>query len=139
MTAFLDTNVLLYSITTAAAEIHKRDLARALIDAGDCALSVQVLNEFFHQATHAGRIDRLVPEDAMALILRWRRFPVQPNDLSLFDSTWEIHRRTNYSWWDCGIVAAARATGCDILATEDMEHGRIIDSVRIDNPFRHPG
>lgn len=135
MTVFLDTNVLLYSITTATPEIHKRDSSRALIDGGDCALSVQVLNEFFYQATRANRRDRLAPEDAMALILGWRRFPVQPNDLSLFDSTWEIHRRTNYSWWDCGIVAAARAMGCQILATEDMDHGRIIDSVRIENPF----
>ena len=136
MTVFLDTNVLLYSITTATAEIDKRDVARALIDAGDCALSVQVLNEFFYQATRANRIDRLAPEDAMALILRWRRFPVQPNDLSLFDSTWEVHCRTNYSWRDCGIVAAARAMGCQILATEDMDHGRVIDSTRIENPFR---
>lgn len=136
MTVFLDTNILLYSITTASAEIHKRNVARALIDGGDCALSVQVLNEFFYQATRANRADRLAPEDAMALIRGWRRFPVQPNDLGLFDSTWEIQRRTNYSWWDCGIVAAARATGCQMLATEDMDHGRIIDSVRIENPFR---
>ena len=136
MTVFLDTNVLLYSITTARTEIHKRDIARGLIDDGDCALSVQVLNEFFYQATRASRADRLAPEDAIGLIHGWRRFPVQPTDLALFDSTWEIHRRTNYSWWDCGIVAAARAMGCQMLATEDMDHGRIIDSVRIGNPFR---
>ena len=135
MTAFLDTNILLYSITSASAEIHKRDVARALIDAGDCALSVQVLNEFFCQATRASRADRLAPEDAIALITRWRRFPVQSNDLALFDSTWEIHRRTKYSWWDSAIVAAARAMGCEKLATEDLDHGRVIDSVRIENPF----
>lgn len=136
MTVFLDTNVLLYSITTAPAEIHKRDVARALIDSGDCALSVQVLNEFFYQATRVSRASRLAPEDAIALIVRWRRFPVQPNDLALFDSTWEIHRRTKYSWWDSAIVAAARAMGCEKLMTEDMDNGRIIDSVRIENPFR---
>lgn len=135
MTVFLDTNVLLYSITATSAEILKRDAARALIDAGGCALSVQVLNEFFYQATRASRADRLAPEDAIALITRWRRFPVQPNDLELFDSTWEIHRRTKYSWWDSAIVAAARAMGCEKLMTEDLDHGRVIDSVRIENPF----
>ena len=135
MTVFLDTNVLLYSITATSAEILKRDAARALIDAGGCALSVQVLNEFFYQATRASRADRLAPEDAIALITRWRRFPVQPNDLELFDSTWEIHRRTKYSWWDSAIVAAARAMGCEKLMTEDLHHGRVIDSVRIENPF----
>jgi predicted nucleic acid-binding protein len=135
MTVFLDTNVLLYSITTNPTEIHKRDVARALIDDSDCALSVQVLNEFFHQATRPSRADRLAPEDAIALIARWRRFPVQPNDLVLFDATWEIHRRTKYSWWDSAIVAAARAMGCEKLATEDLDHGRVIDSLRIENPF----
>ena len=135
MTVFLDTNILLYSISTNPAEIDKRDVARALIDDGDCALSVQVLNEFFYQATRPSRADRLAAEDAIALIARWRRFPVQPNDLALFDSTWEIHRRTKYSWWDSAIVAAARATGSEKLATEDLDHGRMIDSLRIENPF----
>ncbi|MEO7690164.1 MAG: PIN domain-containing protein [Sphingomonas sp.] len=135
MTVFLDTNILLYSITADPNEIHKRDVARALIDDNDCALSVQVMNEFFYQATRPNRADRLAPEDAIALIARWRRFPVQANDLALFDSTWEIHRRIKYSWWDSAIVAAARAMGCEKLATEDLDHGRVIDSLRIENPF----
>jgi predicted nucleic acid-binding protein len=135
MTVFLDTSILLYSITADPNEIHKRDVARALIDDNDCALSVPVLNEFFYQATRPNRADRLAPEDAIALIARWRRFPVQANDLALFDSTWEIHRRTKYSWWDSAIVAAARAMDCEKLATEDLDHGRVIDSLRIENPF----
>jgi predicted nucleic acid-binding protein len=40
---FLDTNILLYSISRNPAEAAKRDRAILLIDADDNALSVQVL------------------------------------------------------------------------------------------------
>jgi len=33
------------------------------------------------------------------------------------------------------ILAAARAGGCALLSTEDLNHGQIVDGVRIDNPF----
>jgi predicted nucleic acid-binding protein len=43
---FLDTNILLYSLSRNPAETTKRDRAVALIDADNNALSVQVLQEF---------------------------------------------------------------------------------------------
>jgi predicted nucleic acid-binding protein len=52
---FLDTNVLLYSISRDPTETAKRDRAVALIDAGGNALSVQVLQEFYVQATRPTR------------------------------------------------------------------------------------
>lgn len=135
MRHFLDTNILLYSISTRPEEEAKRDIARALIDQGDCALSVQVVQEFFVQATRQTRPDRISPEQAMALIGTWRRFPIQPNDMGLIDGAWQIYRDHRFSWWDSMIVAAARASGCDVLSTEDLHHGQVLDSVRIDNPF----
>ena len=47
--AFLDANVLLYSISTATAEAAKRRRALELLETGDCALSVQVLQELYIQ------------------------------------------------------------------------------------------
>jgi predicted nucleic acid-binding protein len=44
---FLDTNILLYSISRDPTETTKHDRAVALIDAGNNALSVQVLQEFY--------------------------------------------------------------------------------------------
>jgi len=52
---FLDTNILLYSISRDPTESTKHDRAVALIDAGDNALSVQVLQEFYVQATPPAR------------------------------------------------------------------------------------
>lgn len=52
---FLDTNVLLYSISTAPAEAAKRRRSVALLELEDVALSVQALQEFYVQATRATR------------------------------------------------------------------------------------
>ena len=48
-----------------------------ILDAGDRALSVQVLQEFFVQATRETRPDRLSHEQAAALVESFARFPVQ--------------------------------------------------------------
>src|SRR5689334_21115919 len=50
---FIDTNILLYSISRDPAEASKRDIAIALLDAENIALSVQVLQEFYVQAGRA--------------------------------------------------------------------------------------
>ena len=54
---FIDTNVLLYAITKDPAERPKPQIAIELLDApvGELALSVQVLQEFYVQATGAPR------------------------------------------------------------------------------------
>jgi predicted nucleic acid-binding protein len=56
---FLDTNVLLYAISPNPEEAAKRAQADALLRREDGALSVQVLQEFYVQATRASRPDYL--------------------------------------------------------------------------------
>lgn len=48
---FLDTNVLLYAVSADPRKAAKRDLARELLQEDDWTLSIQVLQEFFVQAT----------------------------------------------------------------------------------------
>lgn len=136
MKVFLDTNVLLYAISRFPEEDAKRARAWELIDGGQIALSLQVLQEFYYQATRPKARNPLPPEMARDFVDRWRRFPVQETTLALFDSGLEIQSRHRFSFWDSMIVAAAKAQGCDILWSEDMDHGRIIDGMRIANPFR---
>lgn len=136
MTTFVDTNVLLYSIGRNPLERNKRDVALALLATTDCVFSIQVLNEFIWQATRPSGRYGLPFETALAFVEVWRRFPIQQLDTVLFEGAIDVKRRVNYSWWDCLIVAAATAQGCETLASEDMQHGRVIDGVRIMNPFR---
>ncbi|HVH78575.1 MAG TPA: PIN domain-containing protein, partial [Stellaceae bacterium] len=78
---FLDTNVLLYSISTAQTERAKRVRALEMLDADDVALSVQVLQEFYVQATRPSRPDKLPHETAVGLIAAWTRFRIQAVNL----------------------------------------------------------
>jgi hypothetical protein len=68
---FLDTNILLYAISPDPEEAHKRTLADALLNREDGALSVQVLQEFYVQATRPTRVGRLPHDLAAGLVHAW--------------------------------------------------------------------
>jgi predicted nucleic acid-binding protein len=133
---FIDTNILLYSISRDPAEAKKREIAIALLDADDIALSVQVLQEFYVQATRATRPDALANDIAVGLVRTWLRFKVQEMTLPVMIDAMEIKVSYGLSYWDAAIVAAARALGCRQVLSEDMSHGREIERVQINNPFR---
>ena len=84
MSCFLDTNILLYSISRDPAESMKRDRAIELLDDSDLVLSIQVLQEFYVQATRATRSDALPHALAVLLIEKWSRFPIQDMTLAVF-------------------------------------------------------
>src|SRR6266536_4330220 len=87
---FFDTNILLYSISRAAAEAVRRERAIALLGRDDGALSVQVLQEFYVQATRATRPRPLPHETAVGLLTAWTRFRVQGITLSILTGALEI-------------------------------------------------
>ena len=136
VSVFFDTNVLIYSISRDPAEATKRERAIALLERDDGAVSIQVLQEFYTQATRQTRPHRLSHEMAVGLIRAWTRFRVQDMTLGLLDAALEIRVTHRFSYWDCAIIAAARALGCRELYTEDMSHGREVEGVLIINPFR---
>ena len=50
--------------------------------------------------------------------------------------TMHVKRRYKYSYYDSLITASALESGCNILYTEDMQNGQIIeDRLKIVNPF----
>lgn len=136
MPVFLDTNVLIYAIDNAGREPRKSEIAIELLKRRDCRLSVQVLQEFYVQATRRSRPGALSHDEAANFIRTWMRFPVQDNTLALFQDALQIKAVSGFSFWDCSIIAAARAQNCHELMTEDLTDGREIAGVRIVNPFR---
>ncbi|MGC2413830.1 MAG: PIN domain-containing protein [Stellaceae bacterium] len=136
MPIFFDTNVLIYSISRDPAEATKRERAIELLARDDGALSIQVLQEFYAQATRVTRPHRLPHDVAVDLLTGWSRFRVQDMTLAILNAALEIRAAHRFSYWDSAIIAAARALGCAELYTEDMSHGREIEGVLIINPFR---
>ena len=135
---FVDTNVLLYAASTAAEEQPKARTARALLDADDLALSVQVLQEFYVQATRESRVHRMTHDQAASLIEAFLRFPVQETTLALFRAALDAKQRYQISYWDAAIIEAARLLECPTVLSEDLTEGRSFDGVRVENPFREP-
>jgi predicted nucleic acid-binding protein len=136
MAHFLDTNILLYSISQNPAESPKRDRALALLDDDSGSLSIQVLQEFYVQATRSSRADAVPHELAAGLIEAWSRFRIQDMTLPVLKTALRIRRAYGFSFWDSAIVAAALALGCDRVYTEDLTHGQVIDGLAIIDPFR---
>ena len=135
---FVDTNVLLYSVSTHPAEAGKAAAAVELLADEDLCLSVQVLQEFYVQATRVTRPDRLAHDDAVAFIETWQRFRVQDMSVALMREALAATKRWRVSYWDAAIIEAARMLDCDELLTEDLNAGQVFDGVTVVNPFARP-
>ena len=133
---FADTNVLLYSVSTVPEEADKTRKAQALLANRDIGLSVQVLQEFYVQATRASRAEPLTHDEAMGFIRAWRRFPTQELTLAVLDDALALKARFQVSYWDAAIIAAARASGCTEVLSEDLNDGQDYGGVRVVNPFK---
>lgn len=132
---FVDTNILIYAIGLQPAPPEKKAIAREILAQGDIALSVQVLQEFYVQATHARRSDALSHDLAVRLIEKWQRFRIQDNTVAVLQSALRLKDRFQTSYWDAAILAAAKAARCQQLLSEDLNHGQDYDGVVVVNPF----
>jgi predicted nucleic acid-binding protein len=133
---FIDTNVLLYAISRDREERDKAKRANEILTGRDIALSVQVLQEFYVQATRKGRRDPLTHEQAVELVESFMRFSVAPITARLMLAALATHRRFGISYWDAAILEASRSLGCDVVLSEDLSDGEDYAGVRVENPFR---
>jgi predicted nucleic acid-binding protein len=135
---FVDTNVLLYAVSSDPAEERKRRMAEEIFDARDLVLSSQVLGEFYVQATRStrsARTSRLTHGQATAIIRSMTRYPIQPVTYGIVEAALAASERHLIPYWDAAILEAARAAGCDHVLTEDLAAGRDYDGVSVVNPF----
>ena len=129
--SFLDTNVLLY---LASADSRKAARAEDLIRAGG-TISVQVLNEIANVARRKMGLDWNETRAFLATIRSL--LPVLPLTAELHEEGLELAERYRLSVYDATIVAGALIGNCDILWSQDMQHGlRIAGGLQILDPFR---
>ena len=133
---FVDTNVLIYAVSSLPQEAGKRRRALELLDEPDLALSVQVLQEFYHQARLPTRPHPMTHEDALGFLEHFISLTVQPMTVELFQSAVVMSRRFRISYWDGAILAAARALDCDAIYTEDLNPEQEYDGLRVIDPFK---
>ena len=132
--AFLDTNVLIYAVSSSPAESAKKERALELIEQINFGLSAQVLQEFYVNVTRK-IAQPLSPDEAVALLEQLRCFPLALTDYPLIVAGAETALRFGISYWDGTIIAAAEFLGAATLYTEDLNHGQRYGSIQAVNPF----
>jgi predicted nucleic acid-binding protein len=134
---FLDTNILLYAEFDDGSDKHRITKKLLLEDlvGGEVFVSTQVFNEFYVQAIRKGES---VDEVEMVLQQYLAKFNVLPVDLNLVKNTWRIKKRYQFSYWDSLIVAASLESACNIVYTEDLQDGQLIENtLKVINPMLH--
>jgi predicted nucleic acid-binding protein len=129
--AFLDTNVLIYSL----AENDPRSAkAEELLETGGI-ISIQILNEFTSVARRKLSLSWEEIQEAIDAFLLLCPSPL-PIALELHEAARTIAEKHGYGIYDALVIAAALAANCSILYSEDLQDGqRINDHLSIRNPF----
>ena len=129
--SFIDTNVLVY---VASDDPVKAGRAEKIIADGG-TISVQVLNELANVARRKMRMTW--PETRALLSMIRALLPVQPITVEIHETGLALAERYGLSIYDAMIAASALHAACDMLWSEDMHDGMVIqDRLRIANPFR---
>lgn len=134
MTAFFDTNVLVYAFATGE---PKRDIAQGVLASGG-VISVQVLNEFANVLHKKQRQEWPRIEAALSVVGRWFE-PIRPLTIETHRTALPFARYAGIAFYDALILAAAIEAGCDRLYSEDLQHGRKFGDCVIVNPFLEGG
>jgi predicted nucleic acid-binding protein len=130
---FFDTSILVYAFL----DIAKRDEALLLLASGG-VISAQVLNEFTNVARRKRQRGWQDIETAISVI-RFQFPDIMPLTAGTHAAALALARDHGLAFYDALIVAAAIEAGCDILYSEDMQHGRSIGALTIRNPFLESG
>ena len=133
---FADTNILLYAVSRDPREQRKAAVASEILTSRDLALSAQVLQEFYVQATRASRPDALTHAQAAGLVESFTRFPVAATTVAIVVAATETRQRFQLSYWDAAILEGARSLGCETVLSEDLSDGQDYVGVSVENPFR---
>ena len=134
---FVDTNVWVYANDSQAS--RKQERAREVLTADPSALwtSAQVMGELYVTLTRK-LTPAMAPGAARTIVGQLARLNVAPLGAGEVLGALDITRDGQVSYWDALIIAAARASGCELLLTEDLAAGSRIAGVRVENPFDGP-
>ena len=136
--SFIDTNILIYA--EASDEPVKQKVALALLkqlyEGASGVLSTQILQEYCNVAL---KKLKLPPSYIRQQLDVYEQFEVVQVTSSIIRTGIDLHQTRSIAFYDAIVVATARAAGCGLLFSEDMNSGELIDGVRVSNPFSGNG
>jgi predicted nucleic acid-binding protein len=136
---FVDTNVLVYAHDTS--EATRRPVAVELLEelwhSRSGILSTQVLSEFYVVATRKLK-PPMTRREARSIVDAYAAWAVVQVDPTLIVAASALEERHKLAFWDALIIEAARRGGAKRLVSEDLQGGRRIAGLVIENPFAAP-
>jgi len=133
---FVDTNILVYGHDVDARQKHQiaRSALVELWEQRTGVMSVQVLQEFYVTMTRKV-LHPLPPNKVRNIIQDYFSWHIEMNDILSVSVASRIEENYRISFWDALIVAAASKANVSKILTEDLQAGRLIEGILIENPF----
>jgi predicted nucleic acid-binding protein len=130
--AFLDTNVLVYAYSEN--DLRKKAISIQALNTYECIVSTQILNEFcsicikklhFPVAQIHKSIDEILDVCDLFVV-----------NEQIAHAALDIHERYQASYFDSVHIASAIKCQCDLLLSEDLQDGQIINCTTIRNIYK---
>ena len=132
---FIDTNVFVYFVDRR--DMRKQTIARSLIASAlgsqQYSITWQVLNEFGNVALSKLA---MTEDEVCVYVSRFRNIRMQMPKPEWTERALMIRKQYGIQFYDALIVAAAEASGCDEILTEDLNDGQVYCGVKVVNPFK---
>jgi predicted nucleic acid-binding protein len=127
---FADTNLFVYAQSQ---ELDKASCAIKIIENAP-VISTQVINETISVLTRKYRFTLSEAHEIAESLLELCE--VIPVDEHTIRKAILLAKNYSLSHWDSLIVAASLLADCNVLASEDMQHGQVFDNrLTVVNPF----
>ena len=136
MRVFVDTNLWVYRLDRRDTDKARRiaNWLRELVLAHEIVVSTQVMIEL--RAVLSRKFKPAMPHADIRLALEaLAAFEIAGADSSLVFDAHELAEIEQLSWFDALIVEAAIRSGCSLLYSEDLGHGRRFGQLTVCNPL----
>ncbi len=134
---FMDSNILIYTFDSRYPNKQKkaRELVANALSTQTGIISFQVVQEFLSVSTR--KFDsNLTEQEAQQYIIQVLTPLCQVfSNMPLYIQAVKIMKRWKYTFYDSLIIAAALQARCQKLYSEDFQHGQVIETLTIINPF----
>lgn len=133
---FIDTNVLVYAHDRSAGKKYERarKLLTNLWESRQGCISIQVLQEFY--VTVVQKTSKpILTDKAARIITDLKEWNVHIPDVNDILYAIDIQQRNKLSFWDSLIICSAKKLNCDVIWSEDLNHGQYYEEIVVMNPF----
>jgi predicted nucleic acid-binding protein len=131
--SFIDTNVWLYAFIPSQ-DLSKSASAKAIIQQSDVIISSQIINEICVNLIKKTQFNESSIQQLVDSF--YSKYRVADIDKNVLMKASELRERWHFSFWDSLIVSSALLGGAEILYSEDLHNGLVVENhLTIINPF----